>query len=55
MSTRTHDKVIEEAVRWAESLGYGIVEFHLGTQTGADAVFENRFGEKVISHACIIS
>ena len=48
MSTRIHDEMIEEAVRWAKSLGYGIVEYHLGTETGADAVFENRFGEKVV-------
>jgi transposase len=48
MSTKPHDDMISEAVRWAKSLGYGIVEFHLGTETGADAVFQNYFGEKVI-------
>jgi len=40
--------MIEEAVRWAKSLGYGVAECHLGTETGADAIFENRFREMVI-------
>ena len=48
MSTKTHDEMINEAVRWAKSLGYGVVEYHLGTETGADAVFQNQFNEKVI-------
>lgn len=48
MSTKVHDDMIKEAVEWAKSLGYGVVEYHLGTSTGADAIFENRFGEKVI-------
>lgn len=48
MSTKTHDEMIEEAVAWAKSLGYGVVECHLRTETGADAIFENRWGEKVI-------
>lgn len=48
MSTKTHDKMIKGAVRWAKSLGYGVVEFHPGTETGADAVFQNQFNEQVI-------
>ena len=48
MSTKTHDELIKDAVRWAKSLGYGVVECHPGTETGADAVFQNNFGEKVI-------
>lgn len=48
MSTKTHDEMIKEAVRWAKSLGYGVVEQNLGTRTGADAIFQNQFGEKVI-------
>lgn len=48
MSTKTHDEMIKEAVRWAKSLGYGVVEYHLGTETGADAIFRNNFNEKVI-------
>ena len=48
VSTKTHDKMIKGAVRWAKSLGYGVVEFHLGTETGADAVFQNHFDEQVI-------
>ncbi len=48
MSTKTHDELIKDAVRYATSLGYGLVEQHLGTETGADAVFENHTGEKVI-------
>lgn len=48
MSTKTHDDIIKDAVRWARSLGYGVVEKHLGTETGADAVLENRFKEMVI-------
>ena len=48
MSTKIHDEMIEEAVGWAKSLGYGVVEYNLGTNTGADAIFENRFGEKAI-------
>ena len=48
MSTKTHDDMIKDAIRWAESLGYEVVEFHLGTETGADAIFQNHFGEKAI-------
>lgn len=48
MSTKTHDDMIKEAILWAESLGYEKVESHLGTVTGADAIFQNHFGEKVI-------
>lgn len=48
MSTKTHDAMIKEAVRWVKSLGYGIVEYNLGTKIGADAVFQNQFNEKVI-------
>jgi len=48
MSTETHDKLIEDTVFWAESLGYSVTEKHLGTETGADAIFQNHFGEKVI-------
>lgn len=48
MSTKTHDDLIKEAVRWAKSLGYGIIEQNPGTKTGADAVFQNQFNEKVI-------
>lgn len=48
MSTKTHDDLIKEAVRWAKSLGYEAVEQHLGTETGADAVFQNHLGDKVI-------
>ena len=36
------------ALRWAETLGYTIVEKHLGTDTGADAIFENQFQERVL-------
>ena len=38
--------MIKESMRWAESLGYKVVEHHLGTETGADAVFQNHFGEQ---------
>lgn len=48
MSTKTHDDLVKEAVRWAKSLGYELVEKHLGTETGADAVFQNHLGDKVI-------
>lgn len=48
MSTKTHDELIKKAVDWAESLGYSVVEKHLGTSTGADALFQNQFEEKVI-------
>jgi len=42
MSTKIHDEMIEEAVGWAKSLGYRVVEYNLGTNTGADAIFENQ-------------
>ena len=48
MSTKTHDDMIKEAIRWAESLGYKVLEYHLGTETGADAIFQNHFEEKAI-------
>lgn len=48
MSTKTHDEMIETAVDWARSLGYGVVEYNLGTNTGADAVFQNQFSQRVI-------
>jgi hypothetical protein len=48
LSTETHDELIEKAVYWAKSLGYSVAEKNLGTDTGADALFQNQFGEKVI-------
>ena len=48
MSTKTHDEMIKTAVRWALSLGYGVLDSNLGTETGADAIFQNRWGEKAI-------
>lgn len=48
MPTKVHNDMIKEAVEWAKSLGYGVVAYHLGTDAGADAIFENRFGEKAI-------
>ena len=48
MSTKTHDNMIKDAVRWATALGYSVVEFHPGTETGADGVFQNQFNEQVI-------
>ena len=48
MSTKTHDEMIKDAVGWARSLGYGVVDYNLGTETGADAIFQNQFKEKVI-------
>ena len=48
MSTKTHDDRIKKIVEWAKLLGYGVVECNLGTKTGADAVFENQFNEKVM-------
>jgi hypothetical protein len=46
--TKTHDEIIEETIRWAKSLGYNIVDHNLGTETGADAIIQNHFDEKVI-------
>jgi len=40
--------MIEDAVDWARSLGYGVVECNLGTRSGADAIFQNQLNEKVI-------
>lgn len=40
--------MIRRAIEWAQSLGYKVVEHHLGTETGADAIFQNLYGEKVI-------
>ena len=48
MSTETHNELIKKAVFYAESLGYSVVKKHLGTDTGADALFQNQFEEKVI-------
>ena len=48
MSTEIHDELITDAVRWVKSLGYRVVEKHLGTESGADAIFENKYSEKVI-------
>ena len=48
MSSKTHDEQIEDAVRWAKTLGYEVAAKHPGTDTGADAVFQNKFNEKVI-------
>jgi len=48
MLTKTHDELIEKAVCWAKSLGYHVAEEKLGTDTGADAILQNHFGEKVI-------
>lgn len=48
MSTRTHDELIEKTVDYAKSLGYDAVDKNTGTKTGADAVFQNHFGEQVI-------
>ena len=48
MSSKTHDELIDDAVRWAKTLGYEVVEKNLGTNTGADAVFQNKLAEIVI-------
>ena len=48
MPTQTHDEMINNAIFWAKSLGYQVVEFHLGNVTGADAIFKNQYNEKVI-------
>jgi hypothetical protein len=48
LSTKTHDELIRESIRWAESLGYKVIEHHLGTETGADAIFQNHAGEKAV-------
>lgn len=48
MSTRTHDSLIKTSIDWAISLGYSVVEHHFGTTTGADAVFQNMKGQRVI-------
>lgn len=47
-STEAHDDLIEHAVHWAESLGYIVAEKNLSTKTGADAIFQNHWGEKAI-------
>ena len=46
--TKTHDEIIQETIRWAESLGYNVVDHNLGTETGADAIIQNHFDERVI-------
>ncbi len=48
MSTQTHDEMILAAIQWAKSLGYKVVDYNVGKETGVDALFENHFGEKVI-------
>ena len=48
MSKTTHNELIEKAVFWAKSLGYTVTDKNLGTETGADAIFQNHFNEKVI-------
>ena len=48
LSSKTHDDMIRESTRWAESLGYKVVEQHFGTKTGADAIIQNLHGEKVV-------
>jgi len=48
LSTQTHDEMIEKSIRWANSLGYKVVEYHLGTETGADAIFENHSKEQAV-------
>lgn len=40
--------MIRTSIDWAKSLGYSVVEHHLGTTTGADAVFQNINRQKVI-------
>jgi hypothetical protein len=40
--------MIKSAIQWAKSLGYDVVEHHLGTKTGADAIFQNVKGQKLI-------
>lgn len=40
--------MIKSAIQWAKSLGYGLVEHNLGTKTGADAIFQNAKGQKLI-------
>ena len=48
MSTQTHDDMIQTTIEWAKSLGYRVVEHHFGTETGADAIFENHSNEKAV-------
>jgi len=48
MSTKTHDELIKESIRWAESLGYKVVDYNLGMKTGADAIFQNHAGEMAL-------
>jgi len=46
LSTETHDELIEKAVYLAKSLGYSVADKNLGTDTGADALFQNRIWRK---------
>jgi hypothetical protein len=46
--TKTHDNIIETVLRWAESLGYRVVEHNTGNKTGPDAIIANQFGETVV-------
>ena len=48
MSTQTHDEMILTAIRWAKSLGYRVVDYNIGKETGVDALFENQFGEQAM-------
>lgn len=44
-----HDRMIEDACRWAEALGYEVLEKNPGNVTGPDAIFRNYFsGAKVM-------
>lgn len=43
----THDKMILNAISWAESLGYEVKDYNLGTEKGPDAVFRNSSGDEV--------
>ena len=46
--TKTHDEIIQKTISWAKSLGYDVVDHNLGTETGADAIIQNHFDERVI-------
>jgi hypothetical protein len=48
MSTQTHDEMIKTAIRWSQALGYRVVDYNLGKETGADAIFENKFAERAM-------
>lgn len=46
--TEIHDEMISRACRWAESLGYEVVDFNTGNKRGADAIFQNIHKERVL-------